>query len=122
MMQRGSKIVVVDNSGAKKIQIINLLKKNKKNRVTIGDIVITAIKSTNTKNKNLLSQVCPGVITEVKSKNFRKNGSNFKSDRSAMILLNSQNEPLGTRISGLIGYELKLLPNSKIIAISANHI
>jgi len=121
MMQRGSKIVVVDNSGAKKIQIINLLKKNKKNRVTIGDIVITAIKSTNTKNKNLLSQVCPGVITEVKSKNFRKNGSNFKSDRSAMILLNSQNEPLGTRISGLIGYELKLA-NSKIITISSNNI
>jgi len=124
MIQRSTKLIVSDNSGAKKVQTINLLKKNKKNRATIGDVIVISVKKANPKqrSKAVAGNVYKAVITETKKKVTRKDGTNFKSDRNVAILLNTQNTPIGSRISGFVSYELKKKRYSKIISLASTSI
>lgn len=122
MIQRGTNLLVSDNSGAKKIQCINLLKKNKKNIGTIGDVIVVSVKKANPKqrSKAISGNVYKALIVETKKKVIRKDGSNFKSDRNVAIILNTQGTPMGTRITGPVSYDLKKGGNSKIISLASS--
>jgi large subunit ribosomal protein L14 len=124
MIQTGTNLLVSDNSGAKKIQCINLLKKSKKKVATIGDIIVVSVKKANPKqrSKAIAGNVYKALIVETKKKTLRKDGSNFKSDRNVAILLNTQNAPMGTRITGPMSYDLKKKANSKIISLASSSI
>lgn len=122
MIQRNTKLLVSDNSGAKNVQTINLLKKNKKNKAIIGDLIVISVKKSNPKQKSkvIMGSIHKAIITETKKKVIRKDGTNFKFDRNVAILLNGQNAPIGSRITGPISYELKKKKYFKVISLASN--
>ena len=98
MIQMQSNINVADNSGARKLQCIKVLGGSKKRFASIGDIVIVSIKDAIPKGKVKKGDVYKALIVRTKKDFSRKDGSTIRFDKNAAVLLDKQEEPIGTRI------------------------
>lgn len=120
MIQLGTQLEVADNSGAKIVECIKVLKKPKALKGRITDLMIVAVKSLmrTLKPKVKKGQVYRAIILETKSPSIRKDGSHFKSQRNCRIVLNAQGSPLGSRVQAIAPYELRRKHYIKILALS----
>ena len=118
MIQMQTNINVADNSGARKLQCIKVLGGSKKRFASIGDIIIVSIKDAIPKGKVKKGDVYKALIVRTKKDFSRKDGSIIRFDKNAAVLLDKQDEPIGTRIFGPVTRELRSKKFMKIISLA----
>ncbi|MFA5030724.1 MAG: 50S ribosomal protein L14 [Patescibacteria group bacterium] len=119
MVQKQTLLTVADNSGARVVQVINVLGGYKKRYARIGEIVTVAIKKADPHSGVKKGQVAHGVIVRQHKEYKRKDGSAIRFDDNAIVLIDKKTkEPKGTRIFGPIARELKNLGYQKIISLA----
>jgi large subunit ribosomal protein L14 len=107
MIQMQSMLDVADNSGARRIQCIKVLGGSHRRYANIGDIIKVSIKEAIPRSKVKKGQVYPAVVVRTRKGVRRPDGSIIRFDGNAAVLLNNQQQPLGTRIFGPVTRELR---------------
>lgn len=118
MIQMWSRLVVADNSGAKEAACIMLLGKGSQKIASIGDRIVVSIKSAINGGIVKEGDVSKAVIVRTKKEIRRKNGEYIRFGENAIILINDNGEPKGSRVFGPIARELKKYNFSKIVSLA----
>ena len=118
MIQMQSNLFVADNSGAKRIQCIKVLGGSKRRFASIGDIIVVSIKDAIPRAKVKKGEVFKAVIVRTSKEFTRQDGSTIRFDKNAAVLLDKQEEPIGTRIFGPVTRELRTKKFMKIISLA----
>ncbi|MFQ5988352.1 MAG: 50S ribosomal protein L14 [Candidatus Methylomirabilales bacterium] len=109
---------VADNSGAKRISVIKVLGGSAKRYGRIGDIIVANVKEALPEGTVKKGNVVRAVVVRTAKELRRADGSYIKFDRNAAVLINEQNNPLGTRIFGPVARELREKQFMKIISLA----
>jgi large subunit ribosomal protein L14 len=118
MIQQETKLKVADNSGAKVVQCFKVLGGSKRRYASIGDVVVVSVKTSIPGGMVKKGDVSRAVVVRVAKELRRKDGSYIRFDDNAAVLLDSQNEPRGTRIFGPVARELRDNGYMKIISMA----
>lgn len=118
MIQMETMLDVADNSGARKIQCIKVLGGSKRRYAGIGDIIKITIKEAMPNSRVRKGEVFNAVVVRTRKGVRRTDGSLIRFDRNAAVLLNPQNQPIGTRIFGPVTRELRTERFMKIISLA----
>jgi len=118
MIQMTSVLDVADNSGAKKVYCIKVLGGSRRRYAGIGDVVIVSIREAIPGAKVKKGEVARAVIVRTKRELARTDGSYIKFDANSAVLINKENEPIGTRIFGPVARELRAKRFMKIISLA----
>ena len=124
MIQSRSVIKVIDNSGAKFLRCLKVLKKKKIGY--LGDLIIVSVlilrKGRGRKIRVKRKELCLGLISSTKYKLERVGGQFIKSQTNSVILLNRKKKLIGNRVFGLVFKELRLKKNFKAISLASKAI
>ena len=107
MVQTETNLVVADNSGARSVRVFHLVGGSHRKSASVGDVVICAVKDAIPNRKVKQSDVVKGVIVRVKKAYQRKDGSTICFDDNAVVLINEDGTPKGTRVFGPVARELR---------------
>ncbi|MCK4662885.1 MAG: 50S ribosomal protein L14 [Bacteroidales bacterium] len=107
MIQKESRLLVADNSGAKEVLCINVLGGTGKRYASIGDKIIVTVKSAIPSGEIKKGTVVTAVVVRTKKEIRRTDGSYIRFDDNAVVLLTPQDEMRGTRIFGPVARELR---------------
>ncbi len=118
MIQMTSVLDVADNSGAKKVFCIKVLGGSRRRYASIGDIIIVSIREAIPGAKVKKGDVARAVIVRTRRELARPDGSFIKFDGNSAVLINKENEPIGTRIFGPVARELRAKRFMKIISLA----
>lgn len=118
MIQMQTTLDVADNSGAKKLMCIKVLGGSKRKYATIGDVVIVSIKEAMPNSKVKKGDVARAVVVRTAKEIARNDGSYIRFDNNSAVLINAQNEPIGTRIFGPVARELRGKKFMKIVSLA----
>jgi large subunit ribosomal protein L14 len=123
MIQKGTKLKVVDNSGANQVQCIGMYYGYRRRYAYCGDLIMISVKSLSRKKKNS-AKVKKGntylaIIIRTKSSILHKKSEEFKFFDNSVILLSSQKKMIGTRIFTALSYYFKTSKYLKLISISS---
>ena len=118
MIQSNTMLKVADNTGAKKVFCIKVLGGSRRRYASIGDIIVVSIKETIPNSKVKKGEVARAVVVRVAKGKRRPDGSYLKFDENSAVLINNQNEPIGTRFFGPVGRELRAKKFMKIISLA----
>jgi large subunit ribosomal protein L14 len=113
-----SNLDVADNSGAKRVQCIKVLGGSKRRTAAVGDIIVVSVKEAAPKGRVKKGDVHRAVIVRTSFPVRRADGSVIRFDRNAAVLINKQQEPIGTRIFGPVVRELRAKNHMKIISLA----
>lgn len=118
MIYVGTNVVVVDNSGAKKAKCIKVFGSQ---AATIGDVILVSIQRTLPKQKTNIQKgtVQRALVTECRKKLRRLNGTAFRFEKNSVILISAQNQPLASRMSGILTNELRQKKYTKVFSLGA---
>ena len=106
MIQLLSKLEVADNTGAKKVRMIRRIGQNKKT-ASIGDIIVCHVKESSTEATVKKGTVVRALVVRTKSAVRRRDGSYLRFDENAVVIVNNDGTPKGTRIFGPVARELR---------------
>src|SRR6201995_4899601 len=118
MIQVESNLEVADNSGARRVQCIKVLGGSKRRFASVGDGIVVSIKEAIPRGKVKKGDVHQGGIVRTSFPVGRLDGSAIRFDRNAAVLINKQQEPIGTRIFGPVVRELRGRKFMKIISLA----
>lgn len=118
MIQKESRLDVADNSGAREVMCIQVLKGSKSRYADVGDIIKVSVKAAIPKGKVKKGEVCTAVVVRTSKEIRRADGSSIRFDKNAAVLINKDNEPIGTRIFGPVTRELRAKNFMKIISLA----
>jgi large subunit ribosomal protein L14 len=118
MIQMRTWLDVADNTGAKQAQCIHVLGGTKRRYAHIGDIVVCAVKKAIPSSEIKQGDVVKGVIVRTKHAIRREDGSYVRFDKNAVVLLDNDNNPRGTRIFGAVARELRAKNFMKILSLA----
>jgi large subunit ribosomal protein L14 len=118
MIQTETTLKVADNSGAKLLLCIKVLGGSKRRYASVGDIIIVSVKEAIPNSKVSKGSVMRAVIVRTAKELRRPDGSFIKFDDNSAVLINQQNEPIGTRIFGPVARELRAKKFMKIISLA----
>jgi large subunit ribosomal protein L14 len=118
MIQMRTWLDVADNTGAKQVQCIHVLGGTKRKYALIGDIIVCAVKKALPSSDIKQGDVVKGVIVRTKQSIRREDGSYLRFDRNAVVLLDNDNNPRGTRIFGAVARELRQKNFMKILSLA----
>jgi large subunit ribosomal protein L14 len=118
MIQQESRLNVADNSGARQVLCIRVLGNSGQRYASIGDLIIVTVKDAIPQGGVKKGIVSTAVIVRTKNRIRRKDGSYIRFDDNAVVLLNENNEPRGTRIFGPVARELREKQFMKIISLA----
>ena len=118
MIQMQSNLEVADNSGARRVQCIKVLGGSGRMIAGVGDVIVVSVKEAIPRGKVKKGDVYRAVIVRTAKEVRRKDGSAIRFDKNAAVLLNKQNEPIGTRIFGPVTRELRSRNFMKIISLA----
>lgn len=119
MIQMQTRLFVADNSGAKEIQCIKVLGGSRRRYARIGDIIVASVKEAAVGGTCKKGEVVKAVIVRTKKELGRPDGSYVRFDDNAAVVINNQNEPVGTRIFGPVARELRNKNFMKIISLAS---
>jgi len=106
MIQLLSRLEVADNTGAKKVRMIRRIGQNKKT-ASIGDIIVCHVKESSTEATVKKGTVVRALVVRTKSAVRRRDGSSLRFDENAVVIVNNDGTPKGTRIFGPVARELR---------------
>ncbi|MBU0531474.1 MAG: 50S ribosomal protein L14 [Candidatus Uhrbacteria bacterium] len=119
MVQKESMLLVADNSGAKKLKVINVLGGYKKRYAMLGDMVTAVVKEAVPHSQVKKSDIVHAVIVRTRKEIRRKDGSYIRFDENSAVIVDKANkEPKGTRIFGPVARELRAAGYPKIISLA----
>ncbi len=118
MIQTETQLEVADNSGARRVQCIKVLGGSHRRYAGIGDIIKVTVKEAIPRGKVKKGQVMNAVVVRTRKGVRRPDGSLIRFDGNAAVLLNNQNQPIGTRIFGPVTRELRGEQFMKIISLA----
>ena len=118
MIQMQSLLDVADNSGARKIAVINPVGGSTGRYARLGDVVTASVKEAAPASAVKKGQVVKAVIVRTHKEHRRRDVSYIRFDRNAAVLVNEQNEPIGTRVFGPVARELRERKFMKIISLA----
>lgn len=118
MIQMRSMLDVADNSGARRVMCIKVLGGSRRRYAGIGDVIKVSVKEAIPRGKVKKGEVLNAVIVRTKKGIRRPDGSAIRFDENAVVLLNAQLQPIGTRVFGPITRELRGESFMKIISLA----
>jgi large subunit ribosomal protein L14 len=118
MVQMNTILDVADNSGAKRVMCIKVLGGSKRKYASIGDVIVVSIREAIPNAKVKKGDVAKAVIVRTKKEISRPDGSYIRFDGNSAVLINKDNEPIGTRIFGPVARELRARKFAKIISLA----
>ena len=118
MIQMQSILEVADNSGARKVAVINALGGATGRFAKLGDLVTASVKEAAPRSAVKKGQVVRAVIVRTAKEHRCRDGSYIRFDRNAAVLVNEQGEPIGTRVFGPVARELRERKFMKIISLA----
>ena len=110
---------VADNSGAKVVRCIKVLGGSKRRFATIGDVIVVSVQKAIPGSAVKTGTVVRGVIVRCRKQTRRDDGSYVRFDRNAIVLLDADNNPRGTRIFGAVARELRTRKFMKIVSLAS---
>jgi large subunit ribosomal protein L14 len=119
MIQTHTMLDVADNTGAKIAQCIKVLGGTRRRYATVGDVIVLAVKKAIPSGDVKKGEVVRGVIVRTRSNVRREDGSYVRFDRNAVVLIDDQLNPRGTRIFGAVPRELRARNFMKIISLAS---
>ena len=118
MIQMQTRLGVADNSGAKEVQCIKVLGGSGRQFAGLGDIVVASVKKALPGSDIKTGQVVRGVVVRTKQPSRRKDGSYVRFDGNALVLIDGEGNPRGTRIFGAVARELRDSKFMKIVSLA----
>ena len=118
MIQVQTYLDIADNSGARRVMCIKVLGGSKRRYANIGDIIKVTVKEALPRGRVKKGQVLDAVVVRTRKGVRRADGSLIKFDGNAAVLLNPQNQPIGTRIFGPVTRELRNDNFMKIVSLA----
>ena len=118
MIQQETRLRVADNSGAREILCIKVLGGSRRRYASIGDIITATVKNANPGASVKKGEVVRCVIVRTAKERRRFDGSYIRFDENAAVLIDDQNQPLGTRIFGPVGRELREKRFMRIVSLA----
>ncbi|MBU2706585.1 50S ribosomal protein L14 [Zooshikella marina] len=118
MIQAQTMLDVADNSGARRVMCIKVLGGSHRRYANIGDIIKVTVKEAIPRGKVKKGQVMNAVVVRTRKGVRRQDGSLIRFDGNAAVLLNNQQQPIGTRIFGPVTRELRSEQFMKIISLA----
>lgn len=118
MIQMQTVLDVADNSGAKKVQCIKVLGGSKRRYASVGDVIIVSVKEAIPNSRIKKGTVQRAVVVRTHKEVGREDGTYIRFDTNSAVLINKNNEPVGTRIFGPIARELRGRRFMKIISLA----
>lgn len=118
MIQMRTILEIADNSGAKRASMIGVLGRHGKRTATVGDIITATIKEAIPESAVKKGEVVRAVVVRTRSPLRRSDGTTVSFDSNAMVLIDNQKNPRGTRIFGPVPRELRDKEFTKIISLA----
>jgi large subunit ribosomal protein L14 len=118
MIQMQSRLAVADNTGAKEVMCIKVLGGSRRRFAHLGDVIVCSVKSVIPGSDVKKKAVVRGVIVRVKAPTRRNDGSYVRFDNNAVVLIDKDNNPRGTRIFGAVARELRDRRFMKIVSLA----
>jgi large subunit ribosomal protein L14 len=118
MIQMQTYLDVADNTGAKEVQCIKVLGGTHRRYASLGDVIVGSVKKAIPGSEVRTGTVVRGVIVRVKHNIRRNDGSYVRFDRNALVLVDAEGNPRGTRIFGAVARELRERSFMKIVSLA----
>ncbi len=118
MIQTSTVLDVADNSGAKKVYCIKVLGGSKRRYASVGDVIVVSVREAIPGSKVKKGDVARAVIVRTAKQIPRNDGSFIRFDGNSAVLINKENEPIGTRIFGPVARELRAKRFMKIVSLA----
>jgi large subunit ribosomal protein L14 len=118
MIQTQTVLDVADNSGARRVMCIKVLGGSKRRYASIGDVIVCAVKEASPTSKVKKGEVVRCVVVRTAKEIARPDGSYIRFDKNGAVLINKDNEPIGTRIFGPVARELRAKKFMKIVSLA----
>ena len=118
MIQTQTYLDIADNSGARRVMCIKVLGGSRRRYANIGDVIKVTVKEAIPRGRVKKGQVLDAVVVRTKKGVRRPDGSLIKFDGNAAVLLNAQNQPIGTRIFGPVTRELRTESFMRIVSLA----
>jgi len=118
VIQSSSYLESADNTGAKRLFCIKVLGGSGRKYARLGDVVVVSVKEAIPNAKVDKGAVLKAVIVRVKKEQRRTDGSYVRFDNNAAVIIDNDNEPIGTRVFGPIARELRIKGYMKIISLA----
>jgi large subunit ribosomal protein L14 len=118
MIQMQTNLEVADNSGAKRVMCIKVLGGSKRRFARVGDTIVVSVKEAQPKGRVKKGDVHRAVVVRTAKDVRRPDGSVIRFDSNAAVLINKNQEPIGTRIFGPVVRELRGRGHMKIVSLA----
>ncbi|MBN1868258.1 50S ribosomal protein L14 [Candidatus Sumerlaeota bacterium] len=118
MIQEYTELVVADNSGARRLRCFKVLGGTRRRYARIGDIIVCSVRDASPESQVKKGSVVKAVVVRTAKEVGREDGSRIRFDENAAVVINNQNEPIGTRIFGAVGRELRKKNFMKIVSLA----
>lgn len=118
MIQSSTYLDSADNTGAKKLYCIKVLGGTGRKYAKLGDVVVVSVKEAIPNAKVDKGAVHRAVIVRIRKEQRRSDGSYIRFDNNAAVIVNKENEPVGTRVFGPIARELRFKGFMKIVSLA----
>ena len=119
MIQMQTELAVADNSGARRVECIKVLGGSKRRYAGIGDVIKVTVKDAIPRGRVKKGDVAFAVVVRTKKGVRRQDGSAIRFDSNAVVLLNANQQPVGTRIFGPVTRELRTEQFMKIVSLAS---
>ena len=118
MIQELTMLDVADNTGAKRAQCIKVLGGSRRRYASLGDVIVVSVKKALPNGEVKSGEVARGVVVRTAKSVRRNDGSYVRFDRNALVLIDKDNNPRGTRIFGAVARELRDRNFIKIVSLA----
>lgn len=118
MIQALSCLAVADNSGARKICCIKVLGGSHRRYAYVGDVIVASVKEAAPNSKVKKGAVVRATVVRTPRETRRPDGTYIRFDESAAVIINKDNEPIGTRVFGPVSRDLRSKNFMKIVSLA----
>ena len=118
MLQQESKLKVADNTGAKEVLTIRVLGGTRRRYASLGDKIVVTVKEASPSGTVKKGQISTAVVVRTTKGVRRSDGSYIRFDDNAAVLINNNDEPIGSRVFGPIARELRDRNFTKILSLA----
>lgn len=119
MIQMQTRLTVADNTGAKEVMCIKVLGGSRRRTASLGDVIICSVKTVIPGSEIKKKSIVRGVIVRCKQPTRRSDGSYVRFDTNALVLVDNDGNPRGTRIFGAVARELREKNFMKIVSLAS---
>ena len=118
MIQMQTILDVADNTGAKRVQCIKVLGGTHRRYAGLGDLIVASVKKSLPGSEVKPGSIVKGVVVRVRKSTRRKDGSYVRFDKNALVIVDPEGNPKGTRIFGAVARELRERNYMKIVSLA----